>query len=150
MAAFLSVGKVAEMFDVDPDTVRNWCEEGRIEYIITPGGHRRISQESIDKFRYPADDLKDTIASAQIQLADLKRQVADEKIKKIQRKIANEEKRLAKLRFTNQGGKGPDKGAKIRDMLKEGCSYSEIEVALSVAPNRISRVSKAMKMEVKA
>lgn len=147
MAAFLSVGKVAEIFDVDPGTVRYWCTEGRIEYIITPGGHRRISQESIDKFRYPADDYHLTLEKEQIQLDNLKKQVQDAKIEQMRLQQARLRKRLAKLKSI------PNKDEQIRKMLEDGAPYSQIELALTTSPNRISRVAKqmkAMKMEVRA
>jgi hypothetical protein len=33
---------------VDPDTLRRWADEGRIEAYITPGGHRRFDRVSIE------------------------------------------------------------------------------------------------------
>jgi excisionase family DNA binding protein len=36
------------MVGVDPDTLRRWADEGRIEAYVTPGGHRRFDRETID------------------------------------------------------------------------------------------------------
>jgi len=36
------------MVGVDPDTLRRWADEGRIEAYVTPGGHRRFDRETIE------------------------------------------------------------------------------------------------------
>lgn len=36
------------MLGVDPDTLRRWADNGKIEVFITPGGHRRFLKVSID------------------------------------------------------------------------------------------------------
>jgi excisionase family DNA binding protein len=33
---------------VDPDTLRRWADEGRIEAYVTPGGHRRFDRRTIE------------------------------------------------------------------------------------------------------
>jgi molybdopterin-binding protein len=38
-----SSSQVAELLGVSPDTVRRWCDEGRLESTRTSGGHRHIS-----------------------------------------------------------------------------------------------------------
>ncbi len=45
----LPPAKVAQMYGVDPKTVRRWALEGKISYIMTPGGHRRFSQKAIEE-----------------------------------------------------------------------------------------------------
>jgi molybdopterin-binding protein len=35
--------QVAELLGVSPDTVRRWCDEGRLDSTRTSGGHRHIS-----------------------------------------------------------------------------------------------------------
>lgn len=37
------------MLGVDPDTLRRWADEGRIETYVTPGGHRRFERRSIER-----------------------------------------------------------------------------------------------------
>jgi len=36
------------MLGVDPDTLRRWADNGKIEVFTTPGGHRRFLRTSID------------------------------------------------------------------------------------------------------
>jgi hypothetical protein len=36
------------MLGVDPDTLRRWADNGKIEVFTTPGGHRRFLRASID------------------------------------------------------------------------------------------------------
>ena len=44
----LSVGKTAKRLEVSPDTVRNYCEQGLLQYSRTRGNHRRILIRSIE------------------------------------------------------------------------------------------------------
>ncbi len=44
---WLSLGPASRMVGVDPDTLRRWADEGRIEAYVTPGGHRRFDRETI-------------------------------------------------------------------------------------------------------
>ena len=37
------------MLGVDPDTLRRWADDGRIEAFVTPGGHRRFERRSIER-----------------------------------------------------------------------------------------------------
>jgi excisionase family DNA binding protein len=46
--AWLSLGPASRLVGVDPDTLRRWADEGRIETFITPGGHRRFERRAID------------------------------------------------------------------------------------------------------
>lgn len=43
----LTPGEVARMFRVTPRTVTRWCEQGRLSYVVTPGGHRRFPQSTV-------------------------------------------------------------------------------------------------------
>ena len=36
------------MVGVDPDTLRRWADEGRVEAYVTPGGHRRFDRQTIE------------------------------------------------------------------------------------------------------
>ena len=36
------------MLGVDPDTLRRWADNGKVEVFTTPGGHRRFLKTSID------------------------------------------------------------------------------------------------------
>ena len=37
------------MLGVDPDTLRRWADEGRVEAYVTPGGHRRFERRTIER-----------------------------------------------------------------------------------------------------
>jgi excisionase family DNA binding protein len=45
---WLSLGPASRMVGVDPDTLRRWADEGRIEAYVTPGGHRRFDRRTIE------------------------------------------------------------------------------------------------------
>jgi excisionase family DNA binding protein len=45
---WLSLGPASRMVGVDPDTLRRWADEGRVEAYVTPGGHRRFDRRTID------------------------------------------------------------------------------------------------------
>ena len=47
----LKIGDVAEMLHVHPNTLRRWCERGRIEsYRLGPRGDRRFPQSEVARF----------------------------------------------------------------------------------------------------
>jgi excisionase family DNA binding protein len=45
----LSLGPAARLLGVDPDTLRRWADEGRVEAFMTPGGHRRFDRREIER-----------------------------------------------------------------------------------------------------
>ena len=47
--SWLSLGPASRMLGVDPDTLRRWADEGRIEVYVTPGGHRRFGRRTIER-----------------------------------------------------------------------------------------------------
>ncbi len=47
-ATWLSLGPASRRIGVDPDTLRRWADEGRIEVYLTPGGHRRFERRAIE------------------------------------------------------------------------------------------------------
>ena len=40
----LALGPAARLLGVDPDTLRRWADDGRVEAFTTPGGHRRFDR----------------------------------------------------------------------------------------------------------
>jgi excisionase family DNA binding protein len=48
-ADWLSIGPASRHLGVDPDTLRRWADNGRVESYATPGGHRRFARRSIDR-----------------------------------------------------------------------------------------------------
>ncbi len=47
---WLSLKDAAALLNVHPGTLRRWADNGSIPYMLTPGGHRRFSQNDIDRF----------------------------------------------------------------------------------------------------
>src|SRR3954463_3943510 len=57
----LSLGPASRLLGVDPDTLRRWADEGRIEAFTTAGGHRRFDPapgERIPEARPPDATLR--------------------------------------------------------------------------------------------
>lgn len=45
---WLPVGAASRLIGVDPGTLRRWADEGRVEHLTTPGGHRRFRREALE------------------------------------------------------------------------------------------------------
>lgn len=54
--ATYSSARIAELLGVSPDSVRRWCDEGRLKSERNKGGHRRIDGKDLARFldEYPA------------------------------------------------------------------------------------------------
>ena len=48
-SAWLSLGPASRLLGVDPDTLRRWADDGRIEAYTTPGGHRRFERRALER-----------------------------------------------------------------------------------------------------
>ena len=46
---WLSLGPASRMLGIDPDTLRRWADEGRVETYVTPGRHRRFDRRTIER-----------------------------------------------------------------------------------------------------
>ena len=42
--------QVGDLLGVSPDTVRRWCDEGRLKASRTPGGHRQINGRELARY----------------------------------------------------------------------------------------------------
>lgn len=47
--AWLALGPASRLLGVDPDTLRRWADDGRVEAYLTPGGHRRFERASLER-----------------------------------------------------------------------------------------------------
>ncbi len=47
--AILTPTEAARLVGASPDSVRRWCEQGRIPGYRTPGGHWRIARKDLDQ-----------------------------------------------------------------------------------------------------
>jgi excisionase family DNA binding protein len=46
---FLPLGAASRLIGVDPDTLRRWAADGRVDAFTTPGGHRRFERQSLER-----------------------------------------------------------------------------------------------------
>ena len=46
---FLPLGAASRLVGVDPDTLRRWAADGRVDAYTTPGGHRRFERHALER-----------------------------------------------------------------------------------------------------
>jgi hypothetical protein len=46
---WLALGPASRLVGVDPDTLRRWADDGRVDAFTTPGGHRRFARRSLER-----------------------------------------------------------------------------------------------------
>lgn len=100
----IAIGKVATMFGVTAQTVRNWVKQGIFDVIRTVGGHRRFSLEEVEKVRgVKKEEERVTVIYSRVssddQKEDLTRQT--EELKKY-----CEEKKEEKVKVIEDLGSG--------------------------------------------
>lgn len=49
MDKLLSIGKASNMLGIHPNTLRDWSDDGKIESVKTPGGHRKFPLSEVQK-----------------------------------------------------------------------------------------------------
>lgn len=52
---WFTVGEAARYLGIASSTFRNWVDAGRVPSYTTPGGHRRVTREALDRLLAPAD-----------------------------------------------------------------------------------------------
>jgi excisionase family DNA binding protein len=60
---WLALGAASQVVGVDPDTLRRWADEGRVEVYTTPGGHRRFQRASLERLIVSRTHDRSTMAS---------------------------------------------------------------------------------------
>ena len=60
---WLALGPASRVVGVDPDTLRRWADEGRVEVFTTPGGHRRFQRASLERLIVRGRRERSTLAS---------------------------------------------------------------------------------------
>lgn len=70
----LSIGKLADELGVTTHTIREWCNEGKIAYERTEGGHRRFDLDTVLSSINPRKPKKEklTVGYARVSTADAK------------------------------------------------------------------------------
>jgi excisionase family DNA binding protein len=46
---WLSLGPASRLLGIDPDTLRRWADQGRVDAWTTPGGHRRFDRRALER-----------------------------------------------------------------------------------------------------
>lgn len=46
----LRIEEAADLSGYHPDTIRRWGESGKLQVVISAGGHRRVRTESLRKY----------------------------------------------------------------------------------------------------
>jgi excisionase family DNA binding protein len=76
---YLTPNQVAKLLKVSPVTVRHWALDDRLNFITTPGGHRRFAMSDIERFAREhgiylnqdnQQDLRILIVDDNVELAD--------------------------------------------------------------------------------
>jgi excisionase family DNA binding protein len=70
---WLTLGEASRILGVDPDTLRRWADNGKVDVLKTPGGHRRFLRASIEGMlprpRQPARSSLSAIGEAPDRIA---------------------------------------------------------------------------------
>lgn len=77
LASTCSTREAADLLGISVRTAQLWVEEGRLRAWKTPGGHRRILRESVDRLRAAQDQESGTPGSAEPRLLVVARERDD-------------------------------------------------------------------------
>ena len=100
------------MLGVDPDTLRRWADNGKIEVFTTPGGHRRFLKASIDALLPRAKTARRPSLSAMGEPPD---RIASEFRKRVRTELTDQDWRA---RFDERSLKWfRERGMRMSDLL---------------------------------
>jgi len=86
------VPEAARMLHADDRTVRRWCDSGRLQSFVTPGGHRRIFLASIEAIRNGSAAVKGPVVA---HLTSPTAQQKKERIEELNLTIQEKKSRIA-------------------------------------------------------
>lgn len=100
------------MLGVDPDTLRRWADNGKIEVFTTPGGHRRFLRASIEALLPRARPARRPSLSAMGEAPD---RVASEFRKRVRTELSDQDWRA---RFDERSLRWfRERGMRMSDLL---------------------------------
>ena len=81
MKVLIAIGKVAKLFGVTTQTIRNWSKQGILKEYRTIGGHRRYDLDEVNSLRGENKEKKKTVVYTRVssydQKEDLERQTQE-------------------------------------------------------------------------
>lgn len=54
---YLTPGEAASMLMISPVTLRHWALAGKLNFVVTPGGHRRYAEDEVERFASQYDKV---------------------------------------------------------------------------------------------
>ena len=109
---WLTLGEASRVLGVDPDTLRRWADNGKIEVFTTPGGHRRFLKTSIDALLPRAKPARRPSLSAMGEPPD---RIASEFRKRVRTELTDQDWRA---RFDERSLKWfRERGMRMSDLL---------------------------------
>lgn len=99
------------MLGVDPDTLRRWADNGKIEVFTTPGGHRRFLRSSIEGMIPRSRAVRRTSLSAMGEAPD---------------RIASEFRKRVRTELTDQDWRARFDESSLRWFRERGMRMSDL------------------------
>lgn len=96
----LSIGDVAKMLEVTPETLRNWEKTGKlVPYLRTESGQRRYSKEQVEKFLSPVDNVK--VLEERVRILEEANRTLENMYAILEKRISTQEMRYEYIRENN-------------------------------------------------
>ena len=77
--AWISIGKIAELFGVTTQSIRDWTKQGKLSAKRTLGNHRRYNLEEIEQKLGIESESKTTILYSRVSAHDQKEDLLRQK-----------------------------------------------------------------------